>query len=121
MDDCLSPSAILDLAVLGITSERARSAAEVIGVVKRVGGTRFQPTTDVIAGRIAALADASLLTPAADDPPGGMRWRPSASGRAHVERLRMSQSAPPRTRSPRSAPASRSAFSRCSSPKRAAP
>jgi DNA-binding PadR family transcriptional regulator len=94
----LSPSAGLDLAVLGLASERARTAAEVISVVKRVGGTRFRPTTDVIAGRIAALAEAGLLTTADGAPgpaPAEMRWRPSASGRAHVERLLLSQSAPP--------------------------
>ena len=60
--DFLSPRDVLDLAVLGVASERARTAAEVISVVKRVGGARFQPTTDVIAGRIAALAEAGLLT-----------------------------------------------------------
>jgi Putative AphA-like transcriptional regulator len=97
--DFLSPSAVLDLAVLGIASERARTAAEVISVVKRVGGVRFQPTADVIAGRIAALAEAGLLTSAPDGAlgrtSGEIRWRPSASGRTHVQRLLMTQSAPP--------------------------
>jgi Putative AphA-like transcriptional regulator len=65
-----------------------------ISVVKRVGGARFQPTTDVIAGRIAALAAAGLLT-SAPDGSGEIQWRPSASGRAHVQRLLMTQSAPP--------------------------
>jgi Putative AphA-like transcriptional regulator len=97
--DFLSPSAVLDLAVLGVASERPRTTGEVIGVVKRMGGARFQPTTDVIAGRIAALAEAGLLTPVPDGAPGRasreMRWRPSASGRTHVQRLLMTQSAPP--------------------------
>jgi len=92
--DFLSPSAVLDLAVLGVASERARTTAEVIAVVKRVGGTRFQPTTDVIAGRIAALAEAGLLA----SPPAavaGGSWRPSAAGRAHVQRLLMMPSGSP--------------------------
>jgi hypothetical protein len=93
--DFLSPSAVLDLAVLGIASERARTAAEVVSMVKRVGGARFQPTTDVIAGRIAALAEAALLTPVLDGAPGEIRWRLSASGRTHMQRLLMTQSAPP--------------------------
>lgn len=97
--DFLSPSNVLDLAVLGVTSERARTAAEIIAVVKRVGGARFQPTADVIAGRIAALAEAGLLTSTPDAAParaaGEIRWLPSASGRAHVQRLLMTQSASP--------------------------
>jgi DNA-binding PadR family transcriptional regulator len=101
MDACefLSPSDVLDLAVLGVASERPRTAAEVIGTVKRVGGARFQPTADVVAGRIGALAEAGLLTTAPDGTPAGTsgeaRWRPSASGRAHVQRLLMTQSVPP--------------------------
>jgi DNA-binding PadR family transcriptional regulator len=101
MDACdfLSPRNVLDLAVLGVASERARTAAEVISVVKRVGGARFQPTTDVIAGRIAALAEAGLLTSTPEAAPacaaGEIRWRPSASGRAHVQRLLMTESDSP--------------------------
>ena len=98
-DDFLSPSDVLDLAVLGVASERARTAAEVISVVKRVGGGRFRPTTDVIAGRIATLAEAGLLTPLPDQTPARMpdevRWQPSASGRAQAQRLLMAQSAAP--------------------------
>lgn len=94
-EDFLSPNNVLDLAVLGVASERARTAAEVVSVVKRVGGARFQPTTDVIVGRIAALAEAGLLTSMPDATSGGLRWRPSASGRAHVQRLLMAQSASP--------------------------
>jgi hypothetical protein len=79
VDYLLSPSNVLDLAVLGVSSERARTAAEMIGVVKRVGGARFQPTTDVIIGRIAALAEAGLLTSTAPDGAwGNVRWRSSA-------------------------------------------
>ena len=83
-----SPRAVLDLAVLGVVSERARTTTEVIAVVKHIGGTRFQPTADVIAGRIAGLAEAGLLVPAAGAG-ADARWRPSAAGRAHVERLLM--------------------------------
>ena len=61
--DLLSPSDVLDLAVLGVTSERARTAADVVAAVKEVGAARFQPVTDVIAragrcarrGRVAEL------------------------------------------------------------------
>ena len=92
----LSPREVLDLAVLGVVSERARTAAEVISMVKRVGGARFQPTTGVIAGRIAALAEAGLLTSARSG--GSSRevvWRPSAAGQVHVERLLLTPSSSP--------------------------
>lgn len=99
VDEFLSPSDVLDLAVLGVASERACTAAEVISVVKRVGGARFRPTTDVIAGRIVTLAEAGLLTPLPGHTParlpGKVRWQPSASGRARVQRLLMAQSAAP--------------------------
>ena len=78
--DLLSPSDVLDLAVLGMASERARTTAGVIAVVKRLGGTRFHPTADVVAGRVAALAEAGLLAPAPGAMEGGP-WRPSAGGR----------------------------------------
>jgi len=91
----LSPSSVLDLAVLGVTSQRAQSAAEVIAVVKRVGGARFQPTAEVVAGRIAALVEAGLLVPMAGAAAAGVLWRPSAAGRAHVERLLMMQNGSP--------------------------
>jgi hypothetical protein len=79
---------VLGLAVLGVVSERVRTTAEVIALVKCIGGTRFQPTRDVIAGRIAGLAEAGLLVPAAGAG-ADARWRPSAAGRAHVQRLLM--------------------------------
>jgi hypothetical protein len=84
--DLLSPSNVLDLAVLGVASERARTTAEVIAVVKRLGGRHFHPTADVVAGRVAALAEAGLLAPAPGAMAGGP-WRPSAVGRAHLRRL----------------------------------
>lgn len=96
MDACeyLSSGAVMDLAVLGVVSERARSAAEVIAVVKRLGGGRFHPTSDVIAGRMASLVEAGLLAPLPEDAPE-VRWRLTASGRAHLQRLLMMPSAPP--------------------------
>jgi DNA-binding PadR family transcriptional regulator len=94
-DRVLSPSNLLDLAILGILSERARTAAEVVTIVKRLGGARFQPTSDVIEGRMAALVEAGLLTALPDDLPGEVRWRPAAGGRAHVQRLLMTPSASP--------------------------
>jgi hypothetical protein len=87
--DLVCPRTVLDLAVLGVTSTRALTAAEVIAVVKRIGGTRFQPTTEVIGGRIAALAAAGLLLRARGDGAGEVRWQPTAAGRAHVQRLLM--------------------------------
>jgi Putative AphA-like transcriptional regulator len=90
----LSPREVLDLAVLGVTGERARTAAEVINVVKRIGGARFQPTADVIAGRVAALAELGLLV-AARSSSGEAAWRPSAAGQAHVERLLLTPSGSP--------------------------
>jgi hypothetical protein len=95
MGPVLSPSNLLDLAVLGILSERARTAADVIAIVKRLGGARFQPTSDVVAGRIAALIETGLLTALPDDMPGDVRWQPAASGRAYLQRLLMMPSAAP--------------------------
>jgi Putative AphA-like transcriptional regulator len=83
------------LAVLGVTEEHARTATEVIAVVKRLGGARFQPTAEVIAGRIAALFEEGLLRPAPEDQPGEIRWQPSAAGQAHVQRLLMMPSGSP--------------------------
>jgi DNA-binding PadR family transcriptional regulator len=95
VDHVLSPSNLLDLAVLGILSERPRSATEVIALIKRLGGARFQPTSDVIAGRMGAMVEAGLLTSRSDDVAGEVRWQPAPSGRAHVQRLLMSPSAAP--------------------------
>jgi DNA-binding PadR family transcriptional regulator len=99
VDEFLSPSDVLDLAVLGVASERARTAAEVISVVKRVGGARFRPTADVIGGRIATLVEAGLLTTPPDEAPARVpdevRWQPSARGRAQAQRLLTAPSAAP--------------------------
>ena len=92
--DLLPPSQVLDLAVLGVTSERARTAAEVVAAVKEVGTARFQPVTDVIVGRIDALAEAGLLSSARTGS-GGEVWRPSPAGRAYMERLLLTPSGPP--------------------------
>ena len=77
---------------LGRSRDPERAGAdrdEVIALVKRLGGTRFQPTSDVIAGRIAALVETGLLSALPDDTPGDVRWQPAASGRAHLQRLLM--------------------------------
>jgi DNA-binding PadR family transcriptional regulator len=91
----LSPDAVLDLAVLGLLSERPRTAAEVVAIIKRLGGARFQPTSDVIAGRMATLIEAGLLHALPDELAGEARWQPAPSGRAHVQRLLMRPSAAP--------------------------
>jgi DNA-binding PadR family transcriptional regulator len=91
----MSPGAMLDLAVLGVVSERARTTAEVVAIVKRLGGARFRPTADVIAGRIAALVEAGLLTSSPGDTPGDVRWQPAARGRVHLQRLLTTPSAVP--------------------------
>jgi DNA-binding PadR family transcriptional regulator len=93
--DLLSPSHVLDLAVLGVTSERARTAADVVAAVKEVGAARFQPVTDVIVGRIGALADAGLLSAARTGAIDEVVWRPSVAGRAYMERLLRTPSGPP--------------------------
>jgi hypothetical protein len=93
--DLLSPSQVLDLAVLGVTSERARTAAEVVAAVKEVGTARFQPVTDVIVGRVGALAEAGLLSPARTRAGGEAVWRPSSAGRGYMERLLLTPSGPP--------------------------
>jgi DNA-binding PadR family transcriptional regulator len=89
MEACasLSPSEVLDLAVLGVTSERARSAAEVIAAVKHIGAARFQPTADVIVGRVVALAEAGLLNATRNASSSEAVWRPSPAGQAYIERL----------------------------------
>ena len=93
--DLLSPSDVLDLAVLGVTSERARTAADVVAAVKEVGAARFQPVTDVILGRIGALAEAGLLSSARSGSGGEVAWRASLAGRAYMERLLLRPSGPP--------------------------
>jgi Putative AphA-like transcriptional regulator len=97
MDGCalLSPSEVLDLAVLGVTSERARSAAEVIAAVKHIGAARFQPTADVIVGRVVALAEAELLNATRNASSGEAVWRPSPAGQTHMERLLLMPSGSP--------------------------
>ena len=89
-----APSNVLDLAVLGVASERARSPRELLAAVRHIGGGRFQPTAEVVSGRIAALAEAGLLVPATDEG-AETRWRPSRAGQAHVQRLLLMRSGPP--------------------------
>jgi DNA-binding PadR family transcriptional regulator len=93
--DLLSPSQVLDLAVLGVTSERARTAADVVAAVKEVGAARFQPVTDVILGRVGALAEAGFLSAERTGSSGDVVWRPSCAGRAYMERLLLMPSGPP--------------------------
>lgn len=90
-----SPGDVLDLAVLGVVSEHPSSDAEVVAAVRRVGGTRFHPTADVVAGRIAALARVGLLVPASNQLAGQRRWRASQAGRARLRHLLMLRSGPP--------------------------
>ena len=92
--DLLSPSQMLDLAVLGVTSERARTAADVVAAVREVGAARLQPVTDVIVGRVGALAAAGLLS-LARSKSGEAVWGPSPAGRAYMERLLLMPSGPP--------------------------
>ncbi len=92
--DTLAPREMLDLAILGVAGENARSATALIRAVQQIGGRRFEPTGDVIAGRIAALAERGLLSTAAvraDEP----LWQPSAAGRAEVQRLLMVRTGAP--------------------------
>jgi Putative AphA-like transcriptional regulator len=93
--DLLSPSHVLDLAVLGVTSERARTAADMVAAVKEVGAARFRPVTDVILGRVGALAEAGLLSPVRPPSGGEVVWHPSLAGRAYMERLLRMPSGPP--------------------------
>jgi DNA-binding PadR family transcriptional regulator len=91
-----SPSDVLDLAVLGVVSEQPASAAELVAAVRRVGGgARFEPTADVVNGRIAALARAGLLAPTADELAGQRCWRASEAGRARLRDLLMLPSGSP--------------------------
>lgn len=61
--DSSSPSNVIDLAVRGVLNERAYSSRELLAAVRHIGGGRFQPSAEVVAGRIAALAEAGLLAP----------------------------------------------------------
>ena len=45
----------VDMAVLGLLSERPRPVEELVGAVKAVGGERFTPTAAFIEGRLAQL------------------------------------------------------------------
>jgi DNA-binding PadR family transcriptional regulator len=86
--DIWSPGNVLDLAVLGVVSEQPAGAAEVVVAVRRIGGgARFQPTADVVHGRIGALARAGLLVPKSDEVAGQRCWRASQAGRAHLRDL----------------------------------
>ena len=89
-----SPSQVLDLAVPGVASERARNQRELLAAVRHIGGGRFQPTAEVVGGRIAALAEAGLLVPVAGAG-AETRWHPSRAGRAHIRRLLLMRSGPP--------------------------
>jgi hypothetical protein len=84
---------VLDLAILGMVGERARSTSALIAAARRVGGGRFQPTGDVIEGRIAALVETGLLV--AGVPSGEPLWQLSAAGRAQIQRLLMSRAGAP--------------------------
>jgi DNA-binding PadR family transcriptional regulator len=86
---------MLDLAVLGVASERARTTSDVVAAVKQVGAGRFQPVTDVILGRLGALAEAGLLSAARTGSGGEAVWRLSLAGRAYMERLLLLPSGPP--------------------------
>ena len=91
-----SPGDVLDLAVLGMVSEQPASTAEVVAAVRRVGGgARFQPTADVVNGRIAALAGARMLVPASDQLAGPRCWRASQAGRVRLRDLLMLPSGSP--------------------------
>jgi DNA-binding PadR family transcriptional regulator len=80
-----SPGHVLDLAVLGVVSEQPASAPEVVAAIRRIGGgASFQPTADVVNGRIAALTRAGLLVPASDELAGQRCWRASQAGRARL-------------------------------------
>jgi hypothetical protein len=91
-----SPGNVLDLAVLGVVSEQPASAPEVVAAIRRVGrGASFQPTADVVNGRIAALARAGLLAQAPDQLAGQRCWRTSQVGRARLRDLLMRPSGSP--------------------------
>ena len=86
--DTWTPGHVLDLAVLGVVSEQPAGAPEVVAAVRRVGGgASFQPTADVVHGRIAALARAGLLVPASDQASGQRCWRASQGGRLRLRDL----------------------------------
>jgi hypothetical protein len=89
-----SPGNVVDLAVLGVASERAHSLRALIGAVRHIGGGRFQPTAEVVAGRIAALAEAGLLVPVAGEG-ADTSWQPSRAGRAHIQRPLLMRGGPP--------------------------
>jgi Putative AphA-like transcriptional regulator len=93
--DSWSPGNVLDLAVLGVLSEQPASAPEVVASVRRVGGVSFQPTAEVVNGRIAALARAGLLAPAPDQLADQPCWRSSQAGRARLHDLLMLPSGSP--------------------------
>ena len=57
----IGADAAVDMAVLGLLSERPRPVEELVGAVKAVGGERFTPTAAFIEGRLAQLLEAGCL------------------------------------------------------------
>ena len=81
----MTPTEVLDLAILGVVSDGGLPLEAVVKVVKRIGGPRFRPTAEVIAARVGALVEAGCLVPPGDDQEA--RLGLSEAGRAGIQRL----------------------------------
>ena len=79
----MSSSTAVDLALLGLLAERARSLDELVGAVKVMGGDRFTPTAAFIEGRVADLIETGCL----EWEPGSDRLCATRAGTAHLARL----------------------------------
>jgi Putative AphA-like transcriptional regulator len=79
----MSSSTAVDLALLGLLAERARSLDELVGGVKVMGGDRFTPTSAFIAGRVADL----IATGCVERQPDSDRVGATRAGTAHLARL----------------------------------
>lgn len=81
------PQHVLDLAILGAVASMPLTVGGVAAVVWRLGGPSFRPTTEVVTGRITALADAGLLERVGAPGVGEDTLEATAAGLTRARRL----------------------------------
>lgn len=81
----LSVGDLIDLAALGLLSERPQPPDDVVTFVKNAGGLHFSPTADVVMERLGRLVE---LGYAIEESTAGISWlQITESGRARLVRL----------------------------------
>jgi hypothetical protein len=79
----MSSSTAVELALLGLLAERARSLDELVGAVKVMGGDRFTPTSAFIEGRLTGLIETGCI----EGQSGSERLCATRAGTAQLARL----------------------------------